>query len=167
MFFAPTNNTFDVNGELVFGGVDPGAFTGTLTLFPLTSTFPASEFFGVDATFVQGSNSILTSSGIVDTGTTLVLLPTDTFEVYTAAVGAVEDPNVGLFTVTPAQFATLPTLNVVIDGVTFPLTPDAQRLPQQLNTAFGGDPTLVYLIVGDLGTTSGQGFDFVLGQFFL
>ncbi|KZV96746.1 acid protease [Exidia glandulosa HHB12029] len=167
VFFAPTNDTFDVNGELVFGGIDPGAFTGDLIVFPLTTTFPSSEFFGVDASFVQSGATILDSAGIVDTGTTLVLLADDAFESYLATTGAVIDNNVGLFTVTPDQFATLPTLEVILSGVTFPLTPDAQRLPAQLVPAFGGDPDLVYLIVSNIGSDSGSGFDFVLGQFFL
>lgn len=167
VFFAPTNATFDVNGELVFGGIDPSAFTGALSVFPVTQTFPASEFFGVDASFVQSGSTLLASSGIVDTGTTLLLLATDAFNAYVAKTGAVFDNNVGLFRVTRAQFATLPTLNIVIGGVTFPLTPDGQRWPQQLNAAIGGSANFVYLIVSDLGTLSGEGFDFVLGQFFL
>ncbi|KZV97332.1 aspartic protease [Exidia glandulosa HHB12029] len=163
--FAPTNATFDINGELVFGGIDDSAFIGNLSVFPVTTTFPASLFFGVDATFVQGPNTILSSAGIVDTGTTLILLTQSAFSAYVAGAGAVPDPTTGLLSVTPTQFAALPTLDVVIGGVTFPLIPDAQRWPQQLNTAIGGSPDLVYLIVGNLG--SGSGLDFILGQFFL
>ena len=56
----------------------------------------------------------------------------------------------------------------VIDCVfqtTFELPPSAQSLPAFLIP--GGDPNLVYLVVNDLGTNSGQGFDFVNGQGFL
>ena len=37
----------------------------------------------------------------------------------------------------------------------------------QLNEAIGGDANSVFLIVGDLGTDSGEGFDFVDGMTFL
>ena len=37
----------------------------------------------------------------------------------------------------------------------------------QLNTAIGGSPNFVYLITADLGTPSGEGFDFVDGMVFL
>ena len=37
----------------------------------------------------------------------------------------------------------------------------------QLNTAFGGDDDSVYLVVGDLGSNTGEGLDFVDGFTFL
>lgn len=40
--------------------------------------------------------------------------------------------------------------------------------PQRaLNTAIGGNTNSVYLIVGDIGTRSGSGLDFINGQTFL
>ncbi|EJD41330.1 aspartic peptidase A1 [Auricularia subglabra TFB-10046 SS5] len=167
VFFAPTNSTFDVNGELVFGGIDTGAFTGDLTVVPVTNTFPASEFFGIDISVNFKGTTILTSSGIVDTGTTLLLLASDAFAAYQRATGAVQDRNTGLLRLTRQQFASLPPLNFVIGGTTFSLSADGQRWPQQLNTAIGGSTNFVYLIVSSLGSPSGSGFDFVLGQFFL
>lgn len=65
------------NGELTFGQVDTSKFTGDITFVPITSTSPSSEFFGIDQTITYGTSgeSILTSTaGIVDTGTTLVLI---------------------------------------------------------------------------------------------
>ena len=46
----------------------------TVIYSPITSTFPASEFVGIDQTIAFGNQTILTSSGIVDTGTTLLLI---------------------------------------------------------------------------------------------
>ena len=43
---------------------------------PITSTSPASEFVGIDQSVSYAGETILTSSGIVDTGTTLTLLAT-------------------------------------------------------------------------------------------
>ena len=36
-----------------------------------------------------------------------------------------------------------------------------------MNTAIGGDADSVYLIVNDIGTTSGEGLDFINGFTFL
>lgn len=49
----------------------------------------------------------------------------------------------------------------------FEFTPDAQRWPRALNTAVGGKPDGIYLIVGDIGFPSGSGLDFILGQVWL
>lgn len=37
----------------------------------------------------------------------------------------------------------------------------------QLNTAIGGSPDFVYLVVNDLGAPSGEGLDFIDGMTFL
>lgn len=37
----------------------------------------------------------------------------------------------------------------------------------QLNEALGGDPGVIYLVLGDLGSTSGKGLDFIDGMSFL
>ena len=47
------------------------------------------------------------------------------------------------------------------------LVPDAQAWPRALNTDIGGIAGAIYLIVNDLGTPSGEGFDFVNGFAFL
>ena len=46
---------------------------------------------------------------------------------------------------------------------TFEFTANAQAWPRALNTAIGGTTNNVYLIVGDLGTPSGEGLDFING----
>ncbi len=51
--------------------------------------------------------------------------------------------------------------------VTYELTANAQIWPRALNSAIGGNANSVYLIVGDIGTPSGEGFDFVNGYAFL
>lgn len=65
-----------------------------------------------------GDDTILpTTAGIVDTGTTLLLLATDAFDAYTAATGATPDSTTGLLSVTPEQFAALKSLFFTIGGV--------------------------------------------------
>ncbi|XP_006457102.1 hypothetical protein AGABI2DRAFT_212363 [Agaricus bisporus var. bisporus H97] len=167
--FEPTNTVEIVNGEITWGGVDSSKFTGDINFIPVTSTQPASFFWGIDQSVRYGaSNTILsTAAGIVDTGTTLVLLASDAIARYQAATGAVLDRNTGLLRITTAQFANLQSLFFTAGGSTFELTPNAQIWPRTLNQAIGGNPNSVYLIVGDLGMPSGEGFDFVNGYAFL
>ncbi|KAI0689557.1 aspartic proteinase precursor [Cytidiella melzeri] len=166
--FEPTTSLSVTNGELTFGGADPSKFTGSLHTVPITTTSPASEFFGVDQSISYGSTTILsTTAGIVDTGTTLILLASDAFSAYQTATGAVSDEATGLLSITASQFASLESLNFNIGGETFTLTPNAQIWPRALNTAIGGTTDGIYLIVGDIGTPSGEGLDFINGFAFL
>jgi hypothetical protein len=47
------------------------------------------------------------------------------------------------------------------------LTPNAQIWPRSLNSAIGGSADKIYLIVGDIGSNSGSGLDFINGYGFL
>ncbi|CDO71514.1 hypothetical protein BN946_scf184910.g13 [Trametes cinnabarina] len=167
--FEPTNSPEVTNGELTFGGTDSSKFTGSITFAPLTRTSPASEFFGINQSIRYGtSTSILSNTaGIVDTGTTLTLIATDALQRYQRATGAVLDNATGLLRLTQAQFQNLQSLFFTINGATFELTPNAQIWPRALNTAIGGNANSIYLIVGDIGTPSGEGLDFINGLTFL
>lgn len=74
VFFAPTP---DSSGQLMFGGYDSSVTTSAVNYVPLTTTFPASEFWGIDQSISYGDTTILSSTaGIVDTGTTFILIAT-------------------------------------------------------------------------------------------
>ncbi|KAG6873220.1 hypothetical protein C0995_001574 [Termitomyces sp. Mi166 len=167
--FEPTTSEEVLNGEIAWGGTDSSKFTGAISFAPITTTAPASEFWGISQSIRYGAGTtILTeNSGIVDTGTTLLLLASDAFARYLSATGAVEDNRTGLLRLTSAQFANLQSLFFSINGATFEFTANAQSWPRALNTAIGGTTNNVYLIVGNLGTPSGEGFDFVNGFVFL
>ncbi|TFK89413.1 acid protease [Polyporus arcularius HHB13444] len=168
--FEPTTSVESTNGELSFGGIDESKFTGPLTFVPITSTPPASTFVGIDQSVTYGvaNTPILPlSAGITDTGTTLLLFATEAFDAYLRITGAVFDAEVGLFRLTPDQFANLESLFFHIGDTTLEFTPNAQIFPRVLNTAIGGSPDFVYLITNDLGPASGEGFDFVDGMVFL
>lgn len=47
------------------------------------------------------------------------------------------------------------------------LLSQANIVLSQLNSAIGGDPDGIFLVVSDIGTPSGEGFDFVDGFAFL
>jgi cathepsin E len=107
-----------VNGELTWGGTDSSKFTGAITFAPITATSPSNLFWGVNQSIRYGTTTILsTTAGIVDTGTTLVLIATNAFNSYKSLTGAVLDANTGLLKVTSTQFANLKTLSFVVGGV--------------------------------------------------
>ena len=124
-------------------------------------------------------------------GATLVLLATDAFQRYQTATGSVLDEQTGLLSITSEQFSKLESLfftvnNVCIlswtsnvalwhcysylfcfDQAQFELTANAQIWPRALNSEIDGVSGNIYLIVGDLGSPSGEGLDFTLGMTFL
>ena len=55
----------------------------------------------------------------------------------------------------------------LLHQVPFELTPNAQIWPRNLNTLIGGTADSIYLVIADLGSKSGSGLDFILGQCFL
>jgi cathepsin E len=168
--FEPITGTsgVELNGELTWGGTDSTKFTGSITFTPLTTTSPASEFWGINQSILYGTTTIQsTTAGIVDTGTTLVLISTNAFKQYEKLTGGVNDANTGLLKVTSAQFAKLETLSFDISGVSFGLTANAQIWPRSLNSLIGGASGDIFLIVNSIGTPSGEGLDFINGQTFL
>jgi len=166
--YAPPTSESDTNGELTFGGTDSSKFTGDITFVPITSTSPASQYWGIDQTITYGSSgtTILDSTaGIVDTGTTLMLIATDAFQAYSDAVGGTLDQTTGLLKIDDAS--KLESLFYKIGDTTFEFTAEGQQWPQALNSVIGGDANSIYLVVADLGSNSGQGLDFINGYAWL
>lgn len=161
----PSTSLDDLNGQITFGGVDTSKFVGDITYVPITSTSPASTFWGLDATFTYGSGTTVLSStaGIVDHVTTLLLLASDGFQTFQQATGGVPDSATGLLELTPDQFSNLQSLFINIGGTSFEITANALIWPRAFNTMIGGKAGSIYLVVGDIGTPSGQGLDFTIG----
>jgi hypothetical protein len=109
----------------------------------------------------------------------------DAYSAYQSATGSTMDTQTGLLRITLTQYNALENLNFNIGSVgllsskhlysclsffeqsTFVLTPNGQIWPRSLNTYIGGSSSSVYLIVGDLGSPTGEGLDFVNGYAFL
>lgn len=164
VYFAPGGGA----GELTFGGFDSSKTTSSVNYVPLTTTSPASYYWGIDQSITYGNSTILSSTaGIVDTGTTLILIATDAYNKYQSATGATLDNNTGLLTITSEQYANLQTLNFNIGSTSYSLTPNGQIWPRSLNTDIGGDSNHIYLVIADLGSNSGSGLDFINGYSFL
>ncbi|KAI5117484.1 hypothetical protein M0805_009547 [Coniferiporia weirii] len=170
VFFAPTTESEVTNGELTFGSVDSSKTTEDIVYVPISSSSPANDFWAIDQTITYGTNgtTVLSSiAGIVDTGTTLILLSTDAFDTYTSLTNATEDETTGLLIISSADYAELQSLFFNIGETTFEFTKNAQTWPRALNTAIGGTTDSIYLVVADLGASSVEGFSFVNGYTFL
>ncbi|KIJ99627.1 hypothetical protein K443DRAFT_8271 [Laccaria amethystina LaAM-08-1] len=92
----PTPQANVMNGELAWGlarscGTDGSKFTGSINLTPITTTSPANKFWGINQHIHYGGSTTILSSipGIVDTGTTIVLIANDGHTRYKYATGAV------------------------------------------------------------------------------
>ena len=165
---------------------------------PITSSSAAGEYWGIDATIQyggsNGSDSVSLAdnvAGFVDTGTTLIYLPTgkllcgagllvpdmctqthnalltlDAYNKYVKSTGGVLDSNTQLPRITNDQYKSLQPLNFVIGGQTFGLTPNAQIWPRTLNTAIQGEEDSIYLAVQDIGDKF-PGVNFICGMSFL
>jgi pepsin A len=73
VYFAPGGGA----GELTFGGSDSSKTTSSVNYVPITTTSPSSNYWGIDQSITYGSSTILSATaGIVDTGTTLILIAT-------------------------------------------------------------------------------------------
>ncbi|KAI5120042.1 hypothetical protein M0805_000292 [Coniferiporia weirii] len=168
--FAPTQSDSITNGELTFGGTDSSKFTGSIAFTSITSTSPASEFWGINESITygtSGSSVLASTAGIVDTGTTLVMIASDAFSRYTSLTQATEDETTGLLKITTANYANLQSLFFNIGSTSYELTKNAQTWPRTLNTMIRGTADSIYLIVADLGTPTGEGLDFINGFTFL
>ncbi|KAJ7741273.1 acid protease [Mycena metata] len=168
--YIPSTSAGDVvNGELTFGGTDSSKFTGDISYTPITKTSPASNYWGIDQSITYGTDATIldTTAGIVDTGTTLLMIATDAFQAYQKATGATADQTTGLLTVTESQFEDMQSLFFSIGDQTLELTANAQIWPRALNSVLGGDDDKIYLITADLGSNSGSGLDFIDGFGFL
>jgi hypothetical protein len=172
IYFAPTTSKSITNGELTFGGIDSSKITSSVKYVPLTTTNPASAYWGIEQSVTYGTTSILRSTaGIVDTGTTLILLAsgesgfprlrlghtpidwtrlTEAYNAYKTATGATYDSITSLLEITPTKYNALKNLDFIIGGTSHTLTPNAQIWPRALNTFIGGSPDKIYLVIADV-----------------
>ena len=151
--YNPTTSTSSSNGELTFGGVDTNKYTGSITYSQITTASPSRYYWGIQQSVTYGSSSanvLSTTSGIVDTGTTLILLASDAFNRYKTLTGATVDTATGLLRLPSSSYSNLQSLFFIISGTKFELTPNAQIWPRNLNYYIGGSSGYIYLIVGDV-----------------
>ncbi|KAK0489835.1 aspartic peptidase domain-containing protein, partial [Armillaria luteobubalina] len=178
------------NCNPVLGGTDSSEITGsigyayvphlsdgifglgmlTIHTTPITSTYPASAYWGIGESITYGtSTSILSSiAGIVDTIIRRNYPGLHLFQCkYKSATAATLDSTTGLLRITSAQYAKLSSLFFNINGVSCELTPEAQIWPRSLYAEIGCSSSAIYLIDDDIGTNSGEGLHFINGYTFL
>ncbi|TGO07532.1 hypothetical protein BTUL_0268g00020 [Botrytis tulipae] len=165
VYFKPESGSDDddTNGELTLGGVDTTKYTGALTYFPKATSGAVSSYWGINiAGFTYGTTSLETSgSGIVDTGTTLIYIPTAAYNKFLTASGGRTDSSSGL-----AVFTAKPTANfsVKFGTTTYTLTPAQYLVPTAQYSSFGLTSGKYYAWINDGGSS---GINTIIGQKFL
>ncbi|KAF9202350.1 hypothetical protein BGZ49_007479 [Haplosporangium sp. Z 27] len=171
VYFKPITDgsTQETNGQITLGGVDPSKYTGSITYVPITSTSPASNYWGIDVSSITYGTSKVSSitHGIVDTGTTLILLSsTAATALYNDIPGAKFDKNIGLYTIPSSQVSKLKNITFTIGGNQFTMTPSQYLVPANQLGNFGFPANATYSWISVLGGSE-PGLAFILGQKFL
>jgi Eukaryotic aspartyl protease len=157
------SDTGDTNGELTLGGIDSTKYSGSITYFSKLTSGTASAYWGISiASFTYGTTTLASSaSGIVDTGTTLIYIPTTAYNKFLTATGGKTDSSSGL-----AVFTTKPASNfgIKFGSTTYTLTPAQYLVPAAQYSVFGLSSTKYYAWINDGGSS---GVNTIIGQKFL
>ena len=165
VYFKPESgsDTSDTNGELTLGGTDSSKYSGSLTYFPKLTSGDSSAYWGISiASFTYGSTTLASSSqGIVDTGTTLIYIPTAAYNKFLSATGGSTDSSSGL-----AAFSKKPTSNfgIKFGSTTYTLTPAQYLVPTAQYSYYGLSSGTYYAWINDGGSS---GVNVIIGQKFL
>lgn len=151
-YLSDTNKEGD-ESEVIFGGINKNHYTGTLTKIPLRR----KAYWEVDLDSVSyGDESAeLEDTGVIlDTGTSLIALPTDLAELLNSAIGAKKGLN-GQYSIDCAKRAELNDVSFTLTGHKFTITPYDYILDVQgscISSFFGMDipaPAGPLVILGD------------------
>jgi len=106
-------------GEAVFGGIDHSAYSGKITYVPIRR----KAYWEVELEKVSFGDDelVLENTGAaIDTGTSLIALPTDMAEMLNAQIGAKKSWN-GQYQVECSRVPNLPELSFYFGGKAYPL----------------------------------------------
>ncbi|KIY71480.1 Asp-domain-containing protein, partial [Cylindrobasidium torrendii FP15055 ss-10] len=106
-------------GEATFGGIDESAFTGEITYAPVRR----KAYWEVELSQVSLGDDVLeleNTGAAIDTGTSLIALPTDVAEMINTQIGAKKSWN-GQYQVDCATVPSLPDLTFTLAGKEYPL----------------------------------------------
>ncbi|KAJ6781256.1 hypothetical protein PWT90_08893 [Aphanocladium album] len=165
VYFSPENgsDTNDNNGELTLGGTDSSKYSGSINYVPTLKSGSAAPYWGVSiASFNYGSTVLASgATGIVDTGTTLIYIPSSAYSKFLSAAGGKTDSSSGL-----AAFTKKPTSNfsIKIGSNTYTLTPDQYLVPAAQYSVFGLSSGKYYAWINNGGSS---GVNTIIGQKFL
>jgi saccharopepsin len=139
--------------EAVFGGIDTSKYDGKVTYIPLRR----KAYWEVDLDSISFGDETaeLENTGVIlDTGTSLNVLPSSLAELLNKEMGATRGYN-GQYTLDCAKKAELPSITFELSGHKFDMTPDDYILEVQgscISTFQGMDfpaPTGPLAILGD------------------
>jgi len=119
-------------GEITLGGVDQSRFTGSLFTVPVKS----QVWWEIQIDGIFGNGALVSGpiDGVVDSGTSLLAMPTKMAEAFNAQLGCTPNPldkSECIFNACP-DFSSLPNLNIQLNGQNFTLTGEQYVL--QINT---------------------------------
>jgi len=161
--FAPCSSTDCTNGELDLGGIDTSKTTSSVSYASVGGA--GADYWGISTAITIGSTSAGTSGGIVDTGTTLVYLPSSAYNTWIKAIpSATVDNNSGLVRFPKSSLSSVPSISFTVGGTKFTLNNYAQLVEQGLYSSFGLSSTYYYSWISNGGSS---GLDFIIGQKFL
>ncbi|GJJ08704.1 hypothetical protein Clacol_002923 [Clathrus columnatus] len=146
-------------GSIDFGAPNPKKFISDIKYTPVLKTGTPSLFWGLTQSITYGSKKIEimnATTGFVDSGTSLLLLPTPAYQAYVEATNATFDNDIGLLKVDDPK--KLQSLYFHIGDNTFEFTPNAQIFPHSFLPEIGADPNSNFLIIADAGPTISQEF---------
>jgi saccharopepsin len=118
-YLSDTNNGDD--SEATFGGVDESHYTGKIITLPLRRK--AYWEVDLDAITFGDSTAELENTGVIlDTGTSLIALPTTLAELLNKEIGAKKGYN-GQYTIECEKRDSLPDMSFTLSGREFAITP--------------------------------------------
>ncbi|KAF7352759.1 Aspartic peptidase A1 [Mycena venus] len=106
-------------GEAIFGGIDDSAYTGKITYVPVRR----KAYWEVELQAVSFGDDVLeleNTGAAIDTGTSLIALPTDIAEMLNAQIGATKSWN-GQYTLDCAKVPSLPDFTFTFGGQKYAL----------------------------------------------
>jgi hypothetical protein len=116
LFGVYLGGTSGVGGEMTLGGTDSSHYTGDISYFPVSR----AKYWQISVdTFSVGNLSKV--EGILDTGTSLLVVPPAVMTSFGNQVGAKSIAMGKEWTIDCSKISTLPTLNIMIGGKPFPL----------------------------------------------
>ncbi|OAD67371.1 secreted aspartyl protease [Phycomyces blakesleeanus NRRL 1555(-)] len=115
-----------INGEITFGGVDMKRVDGNITYMPLTTNTDFQDYWAanIDSISINGKNVSIDDglSGLLDTGSTLVLLPEPVITGIFSIVRGTRRDYSGQYLV-PCTSSDLPSVTLTMGGTDFTLEP--------------------------------------------
>ncbi|KAF3942118.1 Saccharopepsin [Dactylella cylindrospora] len=123
------SSTEENDSEAIFGGVDPAHYTGPITWIPLRR----KAYWEVDfssLTFGDETAELESTGAILDTGTSLIALPSTYAELLNAEMGAKRGWN-GQYTIECDKVDSLPDLTFTLAGHNFTIGPTDYTLNVQ------------------------------------